>query len=135
MSHSHMAGHYTIASCLSGATNLLVATAPCLLSSRPTDLPIHHTHITGIWKAGWHCTTSSRSHHPSPEAIHLNVLPCHASARVDTWWVVTLAALAAIVAAPLLLWRRPSAEEVVQGGITVIRILCHRMHLTSSCLD
>jgi len=116
-----MARGPTIPSGLPWAAHIVVLAAPSLLGRRPANLPIHHAHIASIGQAGGHCPTtpSSPSHYPGPEAIHLDVFPHHARAWVNAWRAVALTALTTVAAAPLLLGRRPSPEEVVQSGIAL----------------
>mmetsp|Transcript_21016 Transcript_21016/g.49962 ORF Transcript_21016/g.49962 Transcript_21016/m.49962 type:complete len:816 (-) Transcript_21016:20-2467(-) len=110
-----------------GAAQLLVGAAPALLRVRPADLPIHQAHVAVVGQAGNTAAScaagssaGSTSHHPGPVAVHLHVLPHHARTGVHAGWAVSLAALVLVAAAPLLLLRRPGAEEVVQRSIAVV---------------
>mmetsp|Transcript_21014 Transcript_21014/g.49950 ORF Transcript_21014/g.49950 Transcript_21014/m.49950 type:complete len:270 (-) Transcript_21014:596-1405(-) len=125
-----------------GAAQLLVGAAPALLRVRPADLPIHQAHVAVVGQAGNTAAScaagssaGSTSHHPGPVAVHLHVLPHHARTGVHAGWAVSLAALVLVAAAPLLLLRRPGAEEVVERRSAVEWVRSSCMHRTACFLD
>ena len=82
-----------------------------------------------------HSCTASAHCLPSPVAIHLHVLPHHACTRVHGRRAGALTSPALLRAAPVLLLRRPSAEEVVQRGQAVEGVGCHALHSAPGFLD
>mmetsp|Transcript_21018 Transcript_21018/g.49979 ORF Transcript_21018/g.49979 Transcript_21018/m.49979 type:complete len:319 (-) Transcript_21018:902-1858(-) len=125
-----------------GAAQLLVGAAPALLRVRPADLPIHQAHVAVVGQAGNTAAScaagssaGSTSHHPGPVAVHLHVLPHHARTGVHAGWAVSLAALVLVAAAPLLLLRRPGAEEVVERRKAVEWVRRVAAHSAASFLD
>lgn len=84
------------------AAQVLVSAAPGLLGSRPANVPIIEACMAVIW--GTH-NSMALNGLPGPIAIHLDVLPHHAGARIHRGRRLPFAALTALGAAPLLfLW-------------------------------
>mmetsp|Transcript_41224 Transcript_41224/g.73874 ORF Transcript_41224/g.73874 Transcript_41224/m.73874 type:complete len:243 (+) Transcript_41224:105-833(+) len=127
----HMVDHNGGA-CTAVAAQVLVSAAPSLLPLGPAGVPVVQASVAVIGQANValavHC-------HPGPVAIHLDTLPNHAIARIHRRRAVAFAALALLGAAPMLLRRRPSSEEVVQRSIAVKRIRADSLHMAAGILD
>mmetsp|Transcript_102425 Transcript_102425/g.142660 ORF Transcript_102425/g.142660 Transcript_102425/m.142660 type:complete len:243 (+) Transcript_102425:313-1041(+) len=103
-------------SALNFAAGVLVGAAPALLARRPAGAPVGHAGVAVVRQAGVAVAVHGR---PRPVAVHLDVLPDHAIPGIDRRRVMALAALSLLGAAPVLLLRGPSPEEVVDGRIAV----------------